>query len=333
MRSRLNLFLSTRRLTSSREDHLSEFFAAALESDHEFREAYTRLLLESYAGERGWDEPRIVNIETQVDYPLCIPDLRLILNDGHRILVEHKIDAPETMLITEDEELGQLQRYLSLDVDGVAYVRSSWKAPSPDILEHSRYIKPAKSIHFLWRDFYEALSLGKHELSRWLTEGFEVMGYVPPHPEVGDLNDPDLEVRTQNRQNFAKYWGPVIDFAASKGWRSEVGSIAELYLTSDIAKNASAIFISPVRVDSFIVRATPRADVQSLCSKLISVVQKIEVSAETKIAEIRRSRGIIEVVEIVSTQRAILKNASRAEDIDAALLAFVEPLLEALEED
>jgi hypothetical protein len=253
------------------------------------------------------------------------------LEDGHQILVEHKIDAPETLLITEDEGIGQLQRYLALEVDGVAYVRSSWKAPGSEILQHLRYIKPATGIHFLWRDFYEALSLGKHELSRWLAEGFEVMGFVPPHPEIGDLNDLDLAVRTRNRQNFAKYWGPVIDLAASMGWRPEAGSIVELYLSSQVNKLASVIFISPVRADAFMVRVTPRGEAQSLLSKLFSAAQSTEIPAEVRTVEVRRSSGIVEVVEVVSNHRAILQNASRADEFESALFRFITPLLEALE--
>lgn len=45
--SRQNLFLTTRRLTTAHEDHLTEFFASALETNAAFAKSYIDLLLAS----------------------------------------------------------------------------------------------------------------------------------------------------------------------------------------------------------------------------------------------------------------------------------------------
>ena len=52
----------------------------------------------------------------------------LQLSNGQRIICEHKLEALETVGPVEDER-GQLERYLDLPVEGVVYVRSSWKPP------------------------------------------------------------------------------------------------------------------------------------------------------------------------------------------------------------
>src|SRR6185295_19965327 len=92
----MNLFLSTRRLTSAKEDHLTEFLAAALEADRAFRDAYALL----------------TNPCTMATSFAC----------------EHKIEASEAI----GEEAGegravrrQLERYRKLPIDGLAYLRSS----------------------------------------------------------------------------------------------------------------------------------------------------------------------------------------------------------------
>ncbi|UCG68538.1 MAG: hypothetical protein JSV09_12115 [Thermoplasmata archaeon] len=129
----MNLFLSTRLLTRKREDHLTEFLAATLDLYPRFAQDYIDYVLGDHARKKKWSKPRLSKVETQVQYPGCIPDMRLTLKDGHVIVCEHKLEAIETTLSADEDEpnqMKQLERYLNLNIDGVVYVRASWKSPS-----------------------------------------------------------------------------------------------------------------------------------------------------------------------------------------------------------
>jgi hypothetical protein len=91
----MNLFWSTRALTAAKEDHLTEFFAAALNLSERFRSSYTNLVL---AGLFESEPIKIQTVTTQVNFPntTCCPDMLLTLSDGRKILCEHKLDAFET---------------------------------------------------------------------------------------------------------------------------------------------------------------------------------------------------------------------------------------------
>ncbi len=95
----MNLFLSTRSTANSQENHLTEFLAAALDSDRAFRDAYASVVLRNHADRRGWANVEIVGVTTQKSYPDtgCCPDLVLTLKAGQIVACEHKIEAPETL--------------------------------------------------------------------------------------------------------------------------------------------------------------------------------------------------------------------------------------------
>jgi hypothetical protein len=137
-----NLFLNTRSLTSSKEDHLTEFLAALITMSEPFNLEFSSLLLGEYAARNGWADPVITSVETQVSYSgtNCCPDMRFTLEDGHIILCENKIEAPETQGSSVDPR-GQLRRYLDLPSDGVVYIRAT---PShglePEVIGHPRFI-------------------------------------------------------------------------------------------------------------------------------------------------------------------------------------------------
>ena len=114
-----NLFLNTRKLTSSKEDHLTEFLAALITMSEPFNVEFSQLLLGEYATQNGWEDPIIASVETQVSYPgtNCCPDMRFTLGDGHVILCENKIEAPETQA-TEDVSALEAERAVASDDDG-----------------------------------------------------------------------------------------------------------------------------------------------------------------------------------------------------------------------
>jgi hypothetical protein len=345
--SKFNLFESTRKLTDKREDHLTEFLVAALDVDPDFRAAYCQILLAEYARKQQWDSPVITGWETQVEYPGIheFPgsrvDLRLMLEDGHIILVEHKLRAPETKTqgaetsgkgsqegtleaSEEKEDIGQLKKYLALDgVDGVAYVRERHKSPSEVVLENPKYIRPTSRSHFLWRDLYPALLKGQHEVTRWLREGFEEQGYTPPHPELGDLNRQSASLDAQ--KNFAKLWDGTKETAEGLGWRVETGSICELYLYPKPSSAASWVFITPYEKHG--------------TSLKVSVTLREPAAAESLCADYqeRLSRGGVDVTAAVIKEKPVFTTSWRTmlegldvNDMDARLLNFVLPVLEGL---
>ena len=86
-----NAFLGTRQLTASREDHLTEFFAAALQLCPEFALDYARLALWEIAPAGGWKGNPFKMVETQVAYSddRCRPDMRITLADN-------RVDQPSS---------------------------------------------------------------------------------------------------------------------------------------------------------------------------------------------------------------------------------------------
>jgi hypothetical protein len=95
----MNLFWSTRSMTQSREDHLTEFFAAALKLSDAVRTGYFDLVIKHFAKSKGWGRCGISEIETQNGFhdSTCQPDMLLTLTNGRKIICEHKLEAIETV--------------------------------------------------------------------------------------------------------------------------------------------------------------------------------------------------------------------------------------------
>lgn len=330
----MNLFWSTRILTGAREDHLTEFIAAALEYCQSFRSDYTALILADFAKKRGWPEPEVLEIATQVTFPdsTCCPDMVLTLKDGHVVVCEHKLDALETAGPERDPR-AQLNRYLDLPIDGLVYVRSDWKPPASEVLEHEKYVRPVGYAHFLWRDFFPLLASGDHLLLDWLRDGFERLGFTPPHAGVGEMDGTDASENARNRTNFAKLWGPVRSESCRLGWNVGSGSIVELYLSENSFSTASDVFISPMKVARFLVRVTPRrGNVEEVERRLRNVVASLPVRTEIVVAMVPRKYGRVQVVNVVSTLREVLgDDAMDPPNMERKLLDYVTPLLQALQ--
>ena len=332
----MNLFCATRKLTQSKEDHLTEFFAAALMLDADFRAAFASLTLESYARFQGWATPVIATVETQISYPNtnCRPDMQLTLEDGHVILCEHKLDAEETMG-SETDERAQIERYLDLPIHGLLYVRSSWKSPSAAVLEHNAYIKPANREHFLWRDFYPLLDGIQNPFHHWIKEGFKRLGFTPPLPFVGDLKDPDPARCERNRRNFAKLWNTTRSRARSLGWKVQTGSIVELYLSHETNPRVSNIFVSPADAERFLIRFTPAGDEESqrILYACEQATREIDIPTEVELAIIKRQAGAVEVIDVKTTLHAVLgQGIGNPEIMEKRLGGFVERFLLAMDE-
>ena len=358
----MNLFLSTRKLAvSAQEDHLTEFFAAALEVSPKFRQEYYNLVISGYAKKMKWDDATIVDITTQYGFKDtdCRPDMILTLSNGKKIACEHKLDAEETPGKTIVDEHGldssatsgennddsnknkkrlQLERYLELQVDGVAYVRSSWKPPKSEVLSHEKYIRPANCEHYMWRDFYPLLEASEdHVLVKWLCEGFKDIGFTPPHPSIGEMAGIDKAVNKRNRENFTKFWDRTRSCARKLGWKVGSGSIVELYLSGNSSSIASEIFISPVKSgsDRFLFRVTPRKGKMKKAWELLEAIRS-KMNGQIEINEhiAKRKEGKLSVIDITTTLTHILGNRElQADEIESKLLNFTQPLLVALQDE
>lgn len=330
----MNLFWSTRLLTAAREDHLTEFFAAALDLSDEFRNAYVDFVLGEYFKTRKWDTPEIAAIRTQVKFEksTCCPDMILELTNGKIIACEHKLDALETMGPERDQR-PQLERYLDLPVDGVAYIRTMWNPPSTAVSNHTKYIRPIEREHFLWRDFYPLLPQGHHAVLDWLKEGFERLGFTPPHPSIGEMSGPDAETNQKNRQNFAKLWQRTRTVAHNLGWKVTTGSIVELYLEDNDKSIASSVFISPVKFDRFLFRITPQpGKLLIVKDRLKSALPHIKERTQLTSREIPRKNGKQMVIDTTTSLHEILGTAPlEPDEIEDRLVKFTAPLMHALQ--
>jgi len=297
------------------EDHLTEFVAAGLTLNHSFRQGFAEILLDNYPFSP------IKKVETHTyNPPGCYPDIRFTLADGRIILCENKIEAVETL--GKDPSRGQIERYLKLPIDGVAYIRGSWKPPSQKVLGHPKYIKPATREHFLWRDFYSILKGGV--FLEWLRQGFESMGFTPPLDSIGDLRDPDEKKKLANQREFAKLWLLTRSNLKQMGWSTEIGSRIELYLCNDSTKWSQDIFISPYLAERFLIRITPRkghrSDVLN-AAKSVSALKAVKPTVE--VHKVRRKNGLTEVVDVQTSLFNVLRSESTPREMEQALWSVV----------
>lgn len=335
----MNIFLSTRRLTSLKEDHLTEFVATLLDRDSAFRQRYSSAILATYAARKGWDPPAIAEVATQRPFPGtgCCPDLLLTLQDDHLIVCEHKIEAPETAgTLAEVCGVPQLERYLLLPVDGVAYFRSCWSPPVPTVLSDPKYVAPASREHFLWSDLYPCLEAAGTDLAIDVRKAFETLGYTPPLGTIGDLVHSNPATRTRNAENFKKLWQGTRSAMRQRGWTVLSGSICELYLSSNPNSAAEDIYISPLKVGGQVLlfRATPRSG-----NTPTDLLERLRVAAETmhllvdlKSLAVRRAGGPRTVVDVAVSLRNLLGDISLPNELDERLRSYVGSLVCAIDQ-
>lgn len=326
-----NLFWQTRGLTQLREDHLTYFLAGALEHDTAFREAYQNRVLPSFAA--AGVAHRIARAETQARFVKenCRLDLLLTLDDGRRVVCEHKLEAPETLHeLDSGEVLGQLERYLELDIAGVAYFRPHLVTLSQAILQHPRYIRPASQPHFLWRDLYDSLSRGEHILTQWLFEGFRRLGFTPAAPHVGPLSPDDTEEVKENQRNFGKLWHST-QVLASRTWEMNPGRRCELYLRPQETTGLYwQVYISPLPQMGNLLRFrchTTETQVEKVLGILGRAAAELPCRPEITKGRLQEDRSFVDVIVSLYT---VLSGAEEAEEQERRLFAQVAPLLEAL---
>lgn len=328
-----NLFLGTRSLTCSKEDHLTEFLAALITMDASFNIEFSQVLLGEYAAQNGWGKPVIASVETQVSYlgTTCCPDMRFTLEDGHVILCENKIEAPETQGPSADPR-GQLRRYLDLPVDGVAYIRAT---PSHklerEVIEHPRFISHDLH-HFLWRDFYPLLVESTNPLVAAVCKGFEVMGFVPPLPAIGTLSDFNAAEDEENRTAFKQLWQPAAEYGQQRGWKIETNKNAELYYSPDESSPAYQVFTSPSKAERFLIRITLREGVDP--DKIIKTLRRVSTDIPFELTSYKRNsqqggKKISQnVIDVTSSLRNVIGDTEDKERIKQLLLEYVRGFVE-----
>lgn len=329
----MNLFWSTRSLTESREDHLTEFFAAALAHVPSFRAAYADLVLSRYATELSWPTPVIERVETQPEFAGtgCRPDLLLHLEGGRLIACEHKLEAPETPGAEDDR--GQLERYLDLPIDGVVYVRRAWLPPGEAVLSNPKYVRPAEKEHFLWSDFFPLLGPGQHLLIDWLREGFEWLGYTPPDPNVGELTLRPEGDAERAMLDFAKLWNRVRTSSARMGWTVQNAAKIQVYLLNHKTSPVWQVLISPESQGEFLVRFTPHdeAHLDATRAEVARAAASLGIQTRLKVASGSKKGQKVKVVDVRASRSAVLgMERQTVEDLEARLLRFVEPLVVAV---
>ncbi len=330
-----NLFLNTRSLTSSKEDHLTEFLAALITMDDPFRLEFSSLILEQYAAQKEWSPPVIRHVETQINYPgtNCCPDMRFTLEDGHVILCENKIEALETQGSSIDPR-AQLLRYLDLPTDGVVYMRAT---PShnlaQEVINNSRFIT-RNGHHFLWRDVYPLLTGKSNPLLAAVCKGFEVMGFVPPHPSVGSLSDFNSSVDGMNRGEFKELWSYAADYGRLRNWKVETNKNAELYYTPNDACPAYQIFVTPSKAERFLIRISLRekVDPASIRCKMETALTDVpfETSSYERVSYVNNAKEKRNVIDITSSLTNVIGSTENRTDIQQLLLDYVKCFVELL---
>lgn len=327
-----NLFLNTRSLTSSKEDHLTEFLAALISMDSAFNCGFSQLLLGEYAERQGWATPFIAKVETQINFPgtNCCPDMRFTLNDGHSVLCENKIEAPETLGSSVDPR-GQLRRYLDLPSDGVAYIRATPRHNlEAEVFKHPRFIT-RQGHHFLWRDIYPLLAESENPLVAAVCEGFEVMGFVPPLAAVGTLSDFNSATDEQNRCAFMELWQLAADYGRQRCWKVETNKNAEIYYSPDDASPLYQVFVSPSKAERFLIRLTLKSGVDA--KKILAQIEGADTAVpfETVCYERKSPRNgqqVVEsVIDITTSLKNVIGDTENREEIQRKLRDFVQSFL------
>lgn len=278
----------------------------------------------------------IVSIETQVSFAehRSQPDLLLRLADGRCVACEHKLDAAETSQKSNDgAALLQLERYLNLPgVDAVAYFRTSLKPPADEVLKHPRYLRPADAPHYLWRDLYEPLGVGDHPICSWLLDGFERLGFTPPHPHVGALRpheDPQVQ---ENQRNFGKLWHNTRSHLAEH-WKITTGSRCELYLEPKAPAAAQLVYISPLAQGGTLLRVRVskiRESYEALRSRLERIAAALPVQPE--VVNAKAGDGT-PCVDLLASLRLVLGDENDTARQESRLFAQVVPVIEAVRRD
>jgi hypothetical protein len=315
-------FVRLVRLAVSPEDAFTECLAALLAEDTLFARDFVERLCGPILSGADVRSARI-SIETQVSYPGSCVDMVRSVNGRRAIGVEHKLWS--------EEGVDQLLRYCGLGFDHLAFITAAPQRVTATVLANPAYKRPADGReHFSWRDFYPAVEAAATRgdagaFARALRELFIHLGFEPPKPEVGDLLDPDSEIRRRNRQNFAKLWDVTRERLRERGWKSiGTGTIAELYVREGKAKHVEWAWVDPTWARKLRVRLTPRANVaaETVAKALREGLMRFD-DIEISVIDFSNRQDRRKVAEAAISTRALLEDAHTPVEMSEALARFV----------
>ena len=227
-----DFFIRLMKVTAESEDVFTECLAETLRSDPEFKRGFLEKLCGPVVGKSVLSQEAI-DVKTQVGFDGAVPDMIFCIAGKVSIGVENKLQSPEGR---EGYGRTQLKKYLKLvdagELSGLAFITGYPANVLPQVVSHKGYLCPLEGgekqrEHFMWRDFYPLIekraSKSRTGLAKALKRLFEYLGFEPPSPNIGDLNDPDIEKAKRNKQNFAPFWDLTCQELKSRGW--DVGPV------------------------------------------------------------------------------------------------------------
>jgi hypothetical protein len=260
--------------------------------------------------------------------------MRLTLADGHVILCEQRSETSADNSPRREDELHLLE-CLESSADAVVCVRPTWHPLLPEILAHPKYLRPEEGDHFLWRDFYPLLRAAESNLAAWLTEGFDLLGFAPPSPQVSDFSADMGQQGTDLSDSLSHLWGETRRWAEDQGWRTKAGSRVELQLFDNDASKVSSVFVTLVTVDRFVIRATPRsvADAEVVLESFRAVARSCMIPVQVESTQVPGTDGPTLAVKVRTRLRDVLgQDLSNPEQIEGRLRAYVTLFLARLSE-
>jgi hypothetical protein len=199
--------------SAAKEDIFTECLAESLRQDKKLTERFLGVLIK---GNRlGLSVTPIVEVQTQVSYPGSIPDIVLVAENGSRIMIENKMDAPEGK--------DQLKRYLSLhDLTALAFITRNSRngLVEKDLIGDVRYLHPEARDHFLWSDFHDAVEGRSKEdgASPMVAPFLYLLQGLGQRPDRAQSRR--WQSDTPEEERLRKWFlEPTLDALKKKGWR------------------------------------------------------------------------------------------------------------------
>jgi hypothetical protein len=249
-----DLFSKLRKLTDQEENLFTECLAETLRSDPQLLRQFVKRLCGQVAG-RTHASRGSIEVRTQVDLNGSILDMIFCVSEALAIGVENKLHSPEGK---ERDGKTQLEKYIGLVHAGklshLAFITGYHTDAPTRVAGNKGYLRPCEQgkkmrDHFMWTDFYPMIerraSKAPASLAPYLLSLLIDLGFKPPSPEIGDLNDPDEEVARRNKTNFANFWERTKQALRKRGWETTHIDKAGLWVEGGKAKRLKITDINP----------------------------------------------------------------------------------------
>ena len=234
------------KLTSRKEDFVTECFAAVLQADQRAAAQYWGILAKA----TRLRERRIRRVRTQCSMNNGSARCDLVLDaGGAHLAVEHKLESPQGH--------NQLLRYLGLsrrEVTHVALVAADYQSVSTRVLKNPRYVRPfTGQDHFVWADFYPVLEQSEARgvyVAAATRALFDRRGLQPPHALIGHLHTRNPTLRAKLDGHLYKAWQPLLRVLRHK-WEYADSSIVKLRQSEIYVDDGPSDLLRGVWLDPF----------------------------------------------------------------------------------